>query len=700
MRTAAAGFWLVMAAIMASAYVKPGPAINYAGLWVIAGLACLGGITTWFIPWPRIPPSAFLWVVLPAAAVLTFSVFFTGGIHSHLLIVYPLLIAFGATVLDVRLSLLVALVAAVSAALPLALQGWDPAYARQLLVLTAVVGFGGYLPARVRIALTHETELAESRRRELEQSYVSTIAALATALDAKDRYTEAHSRETAALALAVGRRLGLIDDRLKFLEYAAYLHDIGKIGIPGHILHKPGPLSPEEFEVMKEHPVIGERIVGSVPFLSPVRSIVRAEHERFDGAGYPDGLAGAEIPLEARIILACDAFHAMATDRPYRNALPKSRILEELRSQSGKQFDPIVVSALLAVIESEEVIVSAHSKDARALAPAVTSTGPRSWVQQLEAVEGLGSRLTRGAAVQEICQLIGETIVALVPYDQCRVYLVDGDERTLSCVYFTTSQLDEYRGVTAPNLAVRIGEGITGWVADTKRGVVLGDAERHPKARHVPGTPESDESMLAVPVVFEERLIGVIVVVKVGLQQYSPDHLRLLTILANQAAVSIAHARLVEQHTETAKADPVSGVGYRRDLEAALIHHRATHLPFALVMFRLDNLLEVNQSSGMGAGDTLLKGVGDVLRRNLARGHVAARWAGDEFVILLPGCDEFDARAFAKRILSSLPSATAQAPTPVLSVGVSEYPADGTSGEELLAAARRSVRQVRRQSAA
>ncbi len=191
-----------------------------------------------------------------------------------------------------------------------------------------------------------------------------------------------------------------------------------------------------------------------------------------------------------------------------------------------------------------------------------------------------------------------------------------------------------------------------------------------------------------------------IVVVKVGLQQYSPDHLRLLTILANQAAVSIAHARLVEQHTETAKADPVSGVGYRRDLEAALIHHRATHLPFALVMFRLDKLLEVNQSSGMGAGDTLLKGVGDVLRRNLARGHVAARWAGDEFVILLPGCDEFDARAFAKRILSSLPSATAQAPTPVLSVGVSEYPADGTSGEELLAAARRSVRQVRRQSAA
>jgi diguanylate cyclase (GGDEF)-like protein len=700
MRTAAAGFWLVMAAIVASAYVQPGPAVNYAGLWVIAGLACLGGITTWFIPWPRIPTESFLWVVLPGAVVLTLAVFFTGGVHSHLLIVYPLLIAFGATVLDVRRSLLLALVGAIGAALPLVLQGWDPAYARQLLVLTAVVGFGGYLPARVRIALTEETELAESRRRDLEQSYVSTIAALATALDAKDRYTEAHSRETAALALAVGRRLGLSGERLKFLEYAAYLHDIGKIGIPGHILHKPGPLSAEEFEIMKEHPVIGERIVGSVPFLAPVRSIVRAEHERFDGTGYPDGLAASEIPLESRIILACDAFHAMATDRPYRNALPKTQILDELRTQSGKQFDPTVVTALLAVIQSEEVLVSAHSKDAKAIAPAATSTGPRSWAQQLEAIEGLGRRLTRGAAVQEICQLIGETIVALVPYDQCRAYLVDRDERMLSCVYFTASELDDYRGVTAPSLAVRIGEGITGWVADTKRGLVLGDAERHPKAEHVPGTPVSDESMLAVPVVFEERLIGVIVVVKVGLQQYSPDHLRLLTILANQAAVSIAHARLTELHAETSMLDPVSGVGYRREFEAALARHVEAAVPFSLLMLRLDNLADVNQVAGLSAGDALLKSVGDVIRQNLASGYLAARWAGREFVILMPRCDEFDARAFSKRILSALPRAQAGTAAPLLSVGVGEYPLDGTSAEELVTATRRSVLQIRRRPAA
>jgi diguanylate cyclase (GGDEF)-like protein len=237
-------------------------------------------------------------------------------------------------------------------------------------------------------------------------------------------------------------------------------------------------------------------------------------------------------------------------------------------------------------------------------------------------------------------------------------------------------------------------------VADTKRGLVLGDAERHPKAEHVPGTPVSDESMLAVPVVFEERLIGVIVVVKVGLQQYSPDHLRLLTILANQAAVSIAHARLAELHAETSMLDPVSGVGYRREFEAALARHVEAAVPFSLLMLRLDNLADVNQVAGLSAGDALLKSVGDVIRQNLASGYLAARWAGREFVILMPRCDEFDARAFSKRILSALPRAQAGTAAPLLSVGVGEYPLDGTSAEELVTATRRSVLQIRRRPAA
>ena len=133
----------------------------------------------------------------------------------------------------------------------------------------------------------------------------------------------------------MGHRLGLEDEALRFLEYGALLHDIGKIGIPGYVLNKPGALDEEETAIMREHPVIGERIVASVPFLSRIRPIVRAEHERWDGHGYPDGLKAEQIPIEARIIHACDAFQAMSSDRPYRRARPRDWILNEIAAQAG-----------------------------------------------------------------------------------------------------------------------------------------------------------------------------------------------------------------------------------------------------------------------------------------------------------------------------------------------------------------------------
>src|SRR6202047_5663650 len=199
-----------------------------------------------------------------------------------------------------------------------------------------------YIPPLGRKALREENQLAERRRMQLEESYLSPIEALAAALDAKDRHTEDHSRETAALARAVGRRLGLDAEMLRFLEYAALLHDIGKIGIPGYILNNPGPLDDEETAIMREHPVIGERIVASVPFLARIRPVVRGEAARWDGGGYPDALRAEQIPIESRIIHACDAFQAMCSDRPYRRARPRDWILKEIRAQSSREVDPTV----------------------------------------------------------------------------------------------------------------------------------------------------------------------------------------------------------------------------------------------------------------------------------------------------------------------------------------------------------------------
>ena len=183
----------------------------------------------------------------------------------------------------------------------------------------------------------------------LEETFVSTIEALANALEANDEYTSSHTRWITDMALRVGEALGLEGNDLKQLELGALFHDIGKIGIPTSILLKPGPLTADERSIMEMHPELGERILEPIDRLAEVRTIVRSCHERWDGAGYPDGKAGEEIPLESRIILVCDAFHAMTTDRPYRKRLSGDEACRRIRTGSGTQFDPAVVDVFLSL---------------------------------------------------------------------------------------------------------------------------------------------------------------------------------------------------------------------------------------------------------------------------------------------------------------------------------------------------------------
>jgi HD-GYP domain-containing protein (c-di-GMP phosphodiesterase class II) len=206
--------------------------------------------------------------------------------------------------------------------------------------------------ARLLSGLAHQAKLAITNAgsfENLEATFVSTVEALANALEAKDEYTSSHTRWITDTALKVGSTLGLDSKTLKRLELGALFHDIGKIGIPASILLKPGPLTSEERQIMQRHPELGEKILAPIERLAEVRAIVRSCHEHYDGEGYPDGLSAAEIPLESRIILVCDAFHAMTTDRPYRKRLPVDEARRRLREAVGTQFDPIVVEVFLAL---------------------------------------------------------------------------------------------------------------------------------------------------------------------------------------------------------------------------------------------------------------------------------------------------------------------------------------------------------------
>lgn len=197
-----------------------------------------------------------------------------------------------------------------------------------------------------------ERDLIEAKNAHMREELVAARA-LSKSLDARDGYAGEHSEEVSSYAVEVATTLGMSPEQITEVSQVALLHDIGKIGIPDSILRKNEPLDENEWAVMKNHTIIGYELASSIPSVAHIASSIRAEHERWDGAGYPDGLHRSEIPIASRIVLACDAYHAMISDRPYRGAMSKNAAIEQLLSNSGSQFDPLVVEALVSVIGRE-----------------------------------------------------------------------------------------------------------------------------------------------------------------------------------------------------------------------------------------------------------------------------------------------------------------------------------------------------------
>ncbi|HKX25595.1 MAG TPA: HD domain-containing phosphohydrolase [Actinomycetota bacterium] len=197
----------------------------------------------------------------------------------------------------------------------------------------------------------------------LRESYIDTMKGLALVIEAKDRSTRGHLERTQVFGMALARRVDPALAEAVELGYGFFLHDLGKVGIPEDILCKTGPLSGEEWAIMRRHPLIGAQIVAPIRFLGEAAQVIRHHHERFDGTGYPDGLAGRAIPVSARIFAVADSFDAMISDRPYRPARPVEAALEEIRDGAGTQFDPEVVEAFVSLVLDESLTTTDGGPD-------------------------------------------------------------------------------------------------------------------------------------------------------------------------------------------------------------------------------------------------------------------------------------------------------------------------------------------------
>jgi HD-GYP domain-containing protein (c-di-GMP phosphodiesterase class II) len=219
-----------------------------------------------------------------------------------------------------------------------------PAVHEQLIVFARELG------DLYRLERSRSAEL-ERVLESLQETYIATMKSLAQVIEAKDRTTRGHLDRTQAYGLALARRIAPDLVATPNLGYGFFLHDIGKVGVPEHILCKEGPLTGEEWTVMRNHPVVGAQIIAPITFLTGAVELIRHHHERFDGSGYPDGLRAEEIPLAARIFAVADSFDAMTSDRPYRGAMRIDRALAEIDGGAGTQFDPQVVRVFVRMIE-------------------------------------------------------------------------------------------------------------------------------------------------------------------------------------------------------------------------------------------------------------------------------------------------------------------------------------------------------------
>jgi diguanylate cyclase (GGDEF)-like protein/putative nucleotidyltransferase with HDIG domain len=604
-----------------------------------------------------------------------------------------------------------------------------------LLVLDAGLAFGllgvaiavlACLFYRFHEKRVRELSEAEAERRrhaeEMATIHMNTIESLAIAIDAKDQTTHGHVRRTQIYAVQMGKLFKVSESDLRALHAGALLHDIGKLAVPEYILNKPGKLTEAEFAKMKIHPTVGGDILKRVNFPYPVEDIVRYHHEKWDGSGYPKGLKAEQIPLIARIISVVDFYDATRCDRPYRKGMRREDSLGLLNSMVGSAFDPKVVKKFIEhVIEFDRLIDAEDIREqvASAVADTETSTKPDAGlasdilgtpIEETNGFRSISEAQREVFALHEIAQTIGSslnlsdtvTLVAnklksIVPFDSCVIFLVDERSGKAVAAHATGEEAEMFS-----SRRVTVGEGITGWAIANARSMCNASPELD-----LVGVPEAIvkrfRGVLVSPLLREDGAFGAIALYSQSRTSYTTEHVRLLESVCQHASSALNNALTYEKTRESALVDPLTELpnarGFYMMLEQRIAEcQRMNRESLAVICMDIDDFKIINDKYGHSIGDRLLASVAGVVRRELRQMDILTRYAGDEFVAIMPMASSKMAGGIADRMRNAVEEQlfSVRADTMIglgVSLGVACFPEDGETSEELLTAAARRMQR-------
>jgi putative nucleotidyltransferase with HDIG domain len=394
--------------------------------------------------------------------------------------------------------------------------------------------------------------------------HLRTIEALALAIEAKDQTTGEHLQRVRIYAMELARELCLTEDETEALRAASVLHDIGKLAVPEHIISKPGKLTPEEFEKMKIHPIVGAEILEQVDFPYPVVPIVRAHHEKWDGSGYPNGLSGEAIPIGARILAAVDCLDALASDRQYRRALPLHEAMAKVASEAGASFDPQVVAILQRrYVELEKlatdqplqapVKLSTDIKVARGLAPdagfAESPAPPANPAQSTanfisvmaaarqksQALADFGLKFGASFSLDDILSLLAVRVKLLLPHDSMVVYVLKDK------VLFPEFVGGENFGLLS-SLRIPVGQGLSGWVVENAKPILNGNPSVEPGYLNDYPNRVPLRSALAVPIEGTTGVVAVLALYRISQDAFTREDLSVLQTIASNLGLAVENA--------------------------------------------------------------------------------------------------------------------------------------------------------------